>query len=148
MEALLGEGGWETAQRFVNIEDDCLRVVGRHRRDGVARPFHDDAVEARAVRGAAASWSQVCATYNLGHPEPSVKLQMGWNSSTIGSVRVIAPVWPHLRARPEKCFVDGTPAFLDRPAPEKQPAPQLILRRRRSAVGFMKIVSHATGRHV
>ena len=49
-------------------------------------------------------------------------------------VRIIAPVWPHLRARPEKYFVDGAPAFLDRPAPEKQPAPQLILRRRRSAV--------------
>ena len=49
-------------------------------------------------------------------------------------VRVIAPVWPHLRTRPEKCFVDGAPAFLDRPAPEKQPLPQLILWRRRSAV--------------
>ena len=26
VEALLGEGGLETAQRFVNIEDDCLRA--------------------------------------------------------------------------------------------------------------------------
>ena len=55
-------------------------------------------------------------------------------------VRVIAPVWPHLRARPEKYFVDGAPAFLDRPAPEKQPAPQLILWRRRSAVDFVEVV--------
>ena len=42
-------------------------------------------------------------------------------------VRVIAPIRPHLRARPEEYFVDGAPAFLDRPAPERQPAPQLIL---------------------
>ena len=42
-------------------------------------------------------------------------------------VRVIAPVRPYHGARPEKYFVDGAPAFLDRPAPEKQPAPQLIL---------------------
>ena len=49
-------------------------------------------------------------------------------------VRVIAPIRPHLRARPEEYFVDGAPAFLDRPAPERQPAPQLILRRWRSAV--------------
>ena len=52
-------------------------------------------------------------------------------------VRVIAPIRPHLRARPEECFVDGAPAFLDRPAPERRPGPQLVLRRRRSAVGFV-----------
>ena len=55
-------------------------------------------------------------------------------------VRVVAPIRPHLRARPEEYFVDGAPAFLDRPAPERQPAPQLILWRRRSAVGFVKVV--------
>ena len=42
-------------------------------------------------------------------------------------VRVIAPVRPYHGTRPEKYFVDGTPAFLDRLAPEKQPLPQLIL---------------------
>ena len=31
-------------------------------------------------------------------------------------VRVIAPVRPYHGARPEKYFVDGAPAFLDRPA--------------------------------
>ena len=49
VEALLGEGGLETAQRFVNIEDDCLRassaVIG-----GTASPARSTRTPSEAVR--------------------------------------------------------------------------------------------------
>ena len=49
VEALLGEGGLETAQRFVNIEDDCLRassaVIG-----GTASPVRSTTTPSKRVR--------------------------------------------------------------------------------------------------
>ena len=49
VEALLGEGGLETAQRFVNIEDDCLRassaVIG-----GTASPARSTTTPSKRVR--------------------------------------------------------------------------------------------------
>ncbi len=49
VEALLGEGGLETAQRFVNIEDDCLRassaVIG-----GTAWPARSTTTPSKRVR--------------------------------------------------------------------------------------------------
>ena len=65
-------------------------------------------------------------------------------------VRVIAPIWPYHGARPEKYFVDGTPAFLQRVVVRLrhkgiQPAPQRILWRWRLKAWRYASIVHIDG---